>query len=207
MQTHWDAYYTKTTLILNPSPFALKVTESFLLPSKSNILDLGCGNGRDSYYFASKGHTVVGLDKFSQPDNEEGATFVKGDMSRAGDLLATTKTNVVYSRFSLHSIDQETEKKTLEGISTHLPKGGLFFVEARTVNDDLCGKGRQVGKYEFLGETSHSKAHYRRFMELEPFRKSLTDLGFTIIYAEESDEFAPYGNEKPVCLRVIARKD
>ena len=135
-----------------------------------------------------------------------GYVFIKGDMAQAGSIVSSTKTNVVYNRFSLHSVDEETEKKTLDGIVEHLPKDGLLFVEARTVNDRLCGIGIQVGKRSFLGETTHSKAHYRRFLELESFSKRLVALGFAIVYAEESDEFAPFGDEKPVCLRVIARK-
>lgn len=33
-----------------------------LVPKSSKVLDIGCGSGRDAYYFASKGHSVVAVD-------------------------------------------------------------------------------------------------------------------------------------------------
>ncbi|MBS1254751.1 MAG: hypothetical protein MAG581_00547 [Deltaproteobacteria bacterium] len=32
------------------------------LKDRSAVLDLGCGQGRDTLFFARKGHTVLGID-------------------------------------------------------------------------------------------------------------------------------------------------
>ena len=43
-----------------PSPFATWVADR--LEPRQHILDVGCGNGRDSVYFAEQGHRVTALD-------------------------------------------------------------------------------------------------------------------------------------------------
>ena len=58
---YWDEYYKKDNAPLFPSPFAEYVADK--LNTKKDILEIGCGNGRDSKYFSSKGHHVTGLDR------------------------------------------------------------------------------------------------------------------------------------------------
>ena len=61
---HWDVYYKKDKAPSFPSTFAEYVANK--LSTKQNILEIGCGNGRDSKYFSSKGHHVTGLDRSSE---------------------------------------------------------------------------------------------------------------------------------------------
>ena len=58
---YWDEYYKKDAAPSFPSPFAEYVANK--LSTKQNILEIGCGNGRDSKFFSSKGHHVTGLDR------------------------------------------------------------------------------------------------------------------------------------------------
>jgi 2-polyprenyl-3-methyl-5-hydroxy-6-metoxy-1,4-benzoquinol methylase len=58
---YWDEYYKKDAAPSFPSPFAGYVANK--LRTKQNILEIGCGNGRDSKFFSSKGHHVTGLDR------------------------------------------------------------------------------------------------------------------------------------------------
>ena len=58
---HWDEYYQKDNAPSFPSPFAEYVANK--LNTQQNILEIGCGNGRDSKFFSSKGHHVTGLDR------------------------------------------------------------------------------------------------------------------------------------------------
>ena len=61
---YWDEYYKKDNAPSFPSPFAEYVASK--LSTKQNILEIGCGNGRDSKYFSSKGHHITGLDRSAE---------------------------------------------------------------------------------------------------------------------------------------------
>ena len=43
-----------------PTGFAIEAQK--IIPPHSNILELGCGVGNDSYHFAKMGHKVLGTD-------------------------------------------------------------------------------------------------------------------------------------------------
>ena len=68
---YWSNFYSDLhELPLEPSNFAF-YTARFLqgLAEKNsykNILDIGCGNGRDSYFLSSQGYTVTGIDLCSK---------------------------------------------------------------------------------------------------------------------------------------------
>src|SRR5262249_61919566 len=64
MQNRWVREYARTPERYiwgkAPSGFAREIADR-LTPS-ARVLDLGCGEGRDSVYFASRGFEVTGLD-------------------------------------------------------------------------------------------------------------------------------------------------
>ncbi len=43
--------------------------------------------------------------------------------------------DVVYSRFTLHSVDAQGEKRTLKWVYDNLKTGGFFCIEVRTIKD------------------------------------------------------------------------
>ena len=57
----WNRYYSKTIGIETPSTFGHYVSD--LLKKGESILELGCGNGRDSFYFAIKGFHLFAMDQ------------------------------------------------------------------------------------------------------------------------------------------------
>jgi len=70
-ETYWDNFYSNDNeLPLTPSDFAVYFFRflQVLTDKKSykNILSIGCGNGRDAYYFSSQGYEVTGIDSFSK---------------------------------------------------------------------------------------------------------------------------------------------
>ena len=77
---------------------------------------------------------------------------------------------------------------------------------ARSIKDDLYGIGKKVGQDAYEGLTAHAERHYRRFLDLDILCSKLETLGFQITDRTESNECAPFGNEKPVCIRVLAQK-
>ena len=49
--------------------------------------------------------------------------------------------------------------------------------------------------------------HYRRFIVLEELVAELEECGFLVEYAKDSKGFAPYGNEDPSVIRVVAGRN
>ena len=57
---YWDKFYSNR-LIKKESSFA-KFTYKRIKLKKAKILDIGCGNGRDSFFFSKKDFIVFGID-------------------------------------------------------------------------------------------------------------------------------------------------
>ena len=60
----WDQEYEKTpdSYVWGTAPSALARELLAVLPARARVLDLGCGEGRDSVFFAAHGLDVTGLD-------------------------------------------------------------------------------------------------------------------------------------------------
>jgi hypothetical protein len=48
--------------------------------------------------------------------------------------------------------------------------------------------------------------HYRRFIDSQTFRNKLLLLGWEIVYFEESNGLAVFGDEDPVVARCVFKK-
>ena len=70
---YWNDIYSKKNYFgTGPTILALKAQEIIKKNSVSNILELGCGQGRDSLFFTNLGCNVVGTDI-----SENAINFVK----------------------------------------------------------------------------------------------------------------------------------
>ena len=206
---YWNKYYEQHRPgTEGESPFARETCERQLHPG-DRILDLGCGNGRDSLYFVSRGMSVTGIDsaevairelQHGAGDTPRGARFVCGDFVKL-EGLDDASFDCCYSRFTVHAITAAQEADLLLNVRRVLRTGGRFCIEVRSVHDGIYGLGTAQETDAFVYE-----GHYRRFIRFRDFIDRLSDAGFDIVYAEESDRFAPYGDSRPVCMRVTAVK-
>eukprot|EP00232_Nephroselmis_pyriformis_P025742 CAMPEP_0182852652 /NCGR_PEP_ID=MMETSP0034_2-20130328/273_1 /TAXON_ID=156128 /ORGANISM="Nephroselmis pyriformis, Strain CCMP717" /LENGTH=141 /DNA_ID=CAMNT_0024983377 /DNA_START=322 /DNA_END=747 /DNA_ORIENTATION=- len=106
----------------------------------------------------------------------------------------------VYSRFSLHSVTEEKSSKTLRWAFDALIPGGLLAIEVRSTEDELYGVGQEVGRNAFFSD------HYRRFINMTELVGELQDIGFSVLFEIKSRGLAPYKEEDPIAIRVIAQK-
>ncbi len=201
---YWNQYYKNDICSRKPSPFAQYVAT--LVEPGRRLIELGCGNGRDAVYLAAQGLQVVALDLSSvtiehlQAQNIANAEFICGDFVNS-DLHKPASYDYAYSRFTLHSINKNQEQLLLQRVFSGLRPGGKLFVEVRSVHDPLFGKGRRLEHNAFFYDN-----HYRRFIVLAELVAELQSCGFVVEYAKESAGFAPYGNEDPEVIRVVAAK-
>jgi ubiquinone/menaquinone biosynthesis C-methylase UbiE len=113
---YWEAYYSRRIAEQLPSLFARHVA-GLIGGTSRKIIELGCGNGRDALPFASKGHDVLAVDQcaneiaFLQSWHMQlvNIRFPCADFSQLPDSADGRKYDVIYSRFTLHSISVEQE--------------------------------------------------------------------------------------------------
>ena len=197
---YWEKYYKEARLITAPSQFAVFVVENFSL--SGNLIELGCGNGRDTAYFASHGLNVLGIDQCNNSVNRlnelniVNAKFEKDDFT---NLNSQRKFDNIYSRFTLHSVNVESERRTIKWAAKAI-NGGFFAIEVRSTKDDFFGKGKLIKKNTWFTD------HARRFVDFKEIKDTLIKNGFSIIFEKESRGLAPYRNEDPVVIRIIAKK-
>lgn len=203
-RVYWDQYYKNRVCSEKPSPFAQYVAT--LVQPGRHLVELGCGNGRDAVYFAGLGLNVTALDLSQEAIdmlNEKkipGARFICGDFI-AADCHAPECYDYAYSRFTIHAINEKQEKLLLRTMHRSLKPGGKLFIEVRSVNDPLFGKGKALERNAYFYDN-----HYRRFIVLSELLERLEQEGYRVEYAQESTGFAPYGNDDPPVIRVVAVK-
>ena len=207
-KNYWDAFYADSHRHI-PSQFCVCVATE--LDRSSVVVELGSGNGRDALYFSSRGHTVVATDlsrqaiascnKSANDRTLEDVTFVEGDITVDASVkniveLARSKARqndiTFYSRFIMHSLDDDQELQFLTILSKLMLTDELVFFEFRSKEDAEL-------------EKIH-KGHFRRYVDTDQFLKRLESLGLSIDYRITGKGMAKYKTEDPFVSRVIATK-
>lgn len=205
---YWNQYYNSGKAPIEASNFAEYVLKNYLKPS-CRLLELGCGNGRDSLYFGANGIQVIGIDSSEQVisqlknSSEENVLFVCDDFTKT-NVLYQQQFDYCYSRFTLHAISLRQEEYVLRNVWDSLKKGensGFFFIEVRSVNDDIYGKGEKVAEDSYIFD-----GHFRRFIRREELEERLRGNGFEIVTSEEKKGFAVYKTQDPLVIRIVAKK-
>ena len=206
---YWDEFY-KNNHRHTPSQFCVSVLTD-IKPDVA-IVELGSGNGRDAHYFASQGYITVAMDLSSQAvkscealsksRNIEHSTFFQGDITNIQSVQDAVeyarKTNggssvVFYSRFVMHSIDDEQELCFLNVLSDCMHTNETVYFEFRSAEDAELQK--------------HYGGHFRRYINTEDFKNTLSDnFGFEINYLITGKGMAKFKEEDPFVSRIIATK-
>lgn len=203
---YWNEYYnSKGTPALLPSTFAKFVHESGHLSEGDSLLDVGCGNGRDTFYFIRNGINAFGVDASSSAIEGNRATanklgcsnngFDVCDVMRKEDLEKYSDFDSLYARFFLHAIPKEGQKTFFHFLSNSSIK--KVFLELRTLNDPLFQKGEQLSNDEAFTD------HYRRFLSLEHVLEEISLLPYEVIYQIEPTDLSPHGDDNPSLGRII----
>lgn len=199
---YWMEYYEKNDAPKQPSYFAMDIL-SMLKPNK-NMLELGCGNGRDSIFFSSKGISVTAIDQAKNSIDNLNEKYL--DINFIADDFVNTnqldyyRYDYIYSRFSMHSITLE-EDVLLKRAYKSLNNCGKIFIEARSIKDEFYGRGKKIGKHEYIYE-----GHYRRFIDKNEIENKMKKIGYNIELLIEDKGLAIYKNQDPVVVRIIASK-
>ncbi len=183
-KTYWNRFY-KTNNNITSSDFCNFVIDYFKNKNILNIIDCGCGSGRDSYALSN----IANVDAIDNcgflPNNVNNVTFYNDDFV----TINKSKYDLIYSRFTFHSITNEQHISFLDTINVN----SYLAIEARSKKDE--------NNYVFYGKT-----HYRNYIDIDYLKNILTLKNFEIIYIMEDINFAKYKDENPICIRVLCKK-
>lgn len=205
-KTYWREFYSRHKIGVEPSLFAKLVYKNYLLESincdtnkyaESNapsLLELGCGNGRDSLYFANNGIDTTAIDQVQEeveflngyaktlqdskqsPQTKNIPRFLCGDFTQLDSFSFQRQFDCIYSRFTLHSVSKAQQDKTLADCLKYCKDGGILSVEVRGEKNSLCGKGKAVENETnaFIYDN-----HYRRFLNFTQTLQEIESLRFS----------------------------
>ena len=211
-ERQWQAFYRRPHT-LAPSPFCRSILPDAL--QYAAIVDLGCGNGRDSLFLAARGLFTIGMDLSARAiavgageararGLQEKTGFLTGDMADLADVrravgLARQATGdgrpvMFYSRFTLHALDGSQEQAFLSALSDCMRPGEKLCLEFRSTGDEQLPK--------------HYPDHYRRYTDPGVLQGKLVNgPAFSVEYCRTGKGMARYAGEDPIVTRLVASKD
>lgn len=207
---YWDSYYRQQGVPELPSQFALFVANEVMtgeLPAPAAVLDIGCGNGRDTLFFARLGFAIGALDRSEAAialcgerlQRELGAAAAdarlhigKADEDGLETLAAEFEGPLLlYLRFFFHAIDAAAEVEVIRRIAALLKRrGGALAVEYRTTQDTAA--------------TKVTSDHYRRFIDPDAFAARIRSAGLAVQWRAEGRGMAKYRADDAHIARLIA---
>ncbi len=201
---YWDEYYAARATTRRPLPSQFATFVAGELDRPHRVIELGCGNGRDSIFFSWYGHEVTGVDgskaavaastHLAEALGEK-ATFIRSaidDPTLADRLREGAGPRALYARFFIHAITDVEEKVLLDLAAAVTGPGDLLAVEYRTIRD-------RVGAKE-------TETHYRRFVLPATFQARALERGFEVTYAVEGFGFAKFRHDDAYVARTLFRR-
>lgn len=193
---YWEDFYKNNEVPLENSSFSSFV-DSYILDNKKieSILDIGCGNGRDSEYFSKK-YNVAGID-LNPPVRNSSVKYLKKSVI---DEIEE-KYDVYYMRFIVHSITEIELDILLNNILNKMYDHSLIFIETRSIKG--IGEG---DKFESNFKSSIGENHFRLHYSIYYLTNKIKNIGFDIIYETEDNNLAIFKDDNPYVIRIICKK-
>ena len=199
---YWEKFYKKIRKKrLTQSRFANFVLKR--INHNSTLLDFGCGDGRDTFFFSKYLKKSIGIDscKYIIKENNliknKKIFFLNYNIKNKNlypnlkKLIYNKSNNIVYARFFLHSLTNTEIKFFFLIAKKIIKKNGRIFVEYRTEKDK---KNKKI-----------FKNHYRNFINPKLLEKILIELNLKSIFFKEGKGMAKYKNEDAYVARHIIK--
>jgi len=154
----WNDFYKSQggDVPTGPSAFGHWAIDRWPSDRTAQVMDLGCGSGRDSVFFAEQGHQVVGADfsaaalrrarahakeaDVSVPFAEWNFNSLRETLARAATLAHEPGPRLVYARFLLDGLPDHARRNFWQAAKMLVAGGGQCFVEFRTESDRWAQK-------------------------------------------------------------------
>ena len=195
-EAYWSNFYSNSKeLPFEPSNFSMYAwhfLQSHLQEkSQIHILDLGCGNGRDAYFFSSKGYRITGLDPSSKIETDR-FQFIQKNVFE----IELNGFDVYYLRFVIHTL-LESDCDQLFAKLSRLPPEAVIMFETRSTKNITNEE-----KAETFFRSPIGLEHFRMLYSKKYINEKISE-NFTILESSDSSDVAVFKAENPFCLRYI----
>ncbi len=197
--TFWDSYYKAKSDTFPNSDFSAYCLSS--LEKGSSLIDIGCGDGRDSLFFSKNHIYTTGIDfsseaiKHNKTLENNYLNFLNIDLNLIDEFKV--EFDFAYCRFLFHAINDEVEDILFKWLTKNISR--QIFIETRIYDKKISQK---------------NESHFRRYFTEQEFIEKINNLDFSIIYSESSRTFSRYKDIykvedlkiDPLLLRMIISK-
>jgi len=195
-EEYWTDFYKQKIAPESESNFAQFVLDYLVkerLTSKQ-LIDVACGNGRDTFFFESHGICSTGVDQSVQPKAER-PKFIQDDIISFDYKFF----NIIYLRFIVHALSEDQLDHLLKRIRESV-NDATIFIETRS------SKGiTDQDKSETFFNSGIGKEHFR-LLYSEEYLTNKLQANFEVLFIKESKGFSMFKDQDPVCIRYILRK-
>lgn len=180
---HW-------ALDLNPSLFAQEFVEEMNVAGARNVLEIGCGNGRDSILFSRAGYTVTAVDvapaaiELAKQNAADAGMTIDFRVANAEQLpFANGAFDAVYTLSVLHSTNLE---RSIAEAARVLKPGGIMFVY-------------------IYSETAYISGQVDTVVSMDEFLKLLQRNQFVTmdVYSDKEDVFDEFGEKQKIIVALL----
>ena len=206
---YWNDLYSQNdyfgsgqTILAN---FAKEIIEK---NSLKNILEVGCGQGRDSIYFAKLGYDVVAFDlsknaikfveKVKKEENLKNLQLFVHDAQKIFNFQ-NLKFDLVYSNLALQFFNKSQLEKIFSNISDKMGQNSFFLFSTKKAGDKYFDFGTKIGNNAF-----EYKGIIRFFFNKDELEKLLKQ-NFEIKYFDE-DNHENSDNTVSVWWKILVKK-
>lgn len=215
-QAHWDETYRNRPDFFGaePSAFGVRAASTFDQHGLHTILELGCGQGRDTLMFLERGFAVTALD-YSEPglrqlDERARALRLETRLvilthdARQGLPFPDESFDACFSHMFFTMALMETEIERIFGeVLRVLRPNALNLYSVRTNRDPYFGKGTHVAEDMW----QNSAGFVVRFFSAEKVTRLAK--GYELLWLREFEEPSPRFTKKhlyEVALKKAARQ-
>jgi hypothetical protein len=190
---YWDEFYSKNELNFSESDFARYTLGNIKNKEDVKLIDVACGDGRDTKFFSANGIDAKGIDLSADlvPENFK---YEKSDLL----TYDYNGYNIIYLRFVVHSLT-ETEFEQFINKLKEINNDYTLFIETRS------SKGiTDEPKSDTFFKSSIGKEHFRLLYSKEYLDNKLNQ-DFEIIESIEDIGFSSFNGDNPYCIRYIVK--
>lgn len=163
------------------------------LPARGKLLDLGCGSGRDSAYFASLGYEVTAADGSEELCRRVMENYgIRALCIRFEELSFEAQFDAVWACASLLHVKKAQIPQVLKKVSAALKPGGVLYASFKYGRGERVCNGRFFNDYtqEEIGEllTAESRLTLLEYLiteDVRPERAGEKWLNFIAMKASE----------------------